>query len=191
VRAVAVESGVDGARVEVRDRFQIRDAGLEALGWALKGEMETGYQSGRLYLEGLALAVASRVVARHSSVATQIAEPIGGLSGRRLKQVLSFIEEYLAEDLSLERIAAVAGVSASHLNTLFRQSLGVPVHQYVIRRRVESARALLTQGGLSLAEVALAAGFAHQSHMARHLRRLLGMTPRALQRLQAEASAPR
>jgi len=100
---------------------------------------------------------------------------------------LAFIEDQLAENLSLEQIATVADVSASHLNTLFRMSMGLPVHQYLIQRRVERAKALLMQDGLSMAEIAQAVGFAHQSHMARHMRRVLGMPPRAMKRLLAEA----
>jgi AraC family transcriptional regulator len=189
LRSVANESGLDTARMEIRNRFQIRDTGLEALCWAMKREMESGYQSGRFYLDGLALAVASRVVARHSSVAKLTEQRNEGLTGRRLKQVLSFIEDQLAEDLSLEQIAAVAGVSPSHLNKLFRISMGAPLHQYLIQRRVERAKTLLMQDGLSMADIALAAGFAHQSHMARQMRRVLGMPPRAMKRLLAEASA--
>lgn len=191
LRTVANESGLDAARMEIRNRFQIRDTELEALCWAMKREMELGYPSGRFYLDGLALAVASRVVARHSSVAKLTEERSEGLDKRRLKQVLSFIEDQLAENLSLEQMAAVAGVSASHLNKLFRISMGVPVYHYLIQRRVERAKALLMQDGLSMAEIALAAGFSHQSHMARHMRRVLGVPPRAMKRLLAEASTSR
>ena len=191
LRSVANGSGLDPAQLEIRNRFQIRDNELEALSWAMKREMESAYPSGRLYLDGLALAVASRLVARHSSVARQIEEQNQRLGGRRLKQVLSFIEDQLAEDLSLEQIAAVAGISASHLNALFRISMGTPVHQYVIQRRVDRAKTLLMRNGLSMAEIALAAGFAHQSHMARHMRRVLGLTPRALKRLLVQPSSSR
>jgi len=189
LRTVADESGLDASRIEIRNRFQVRDTELEALGWAMKREMESGCPSGRFYLDGLALAMASRLVARHSSTAKPPAERNEGLGGHRLKQVLSFVEDQLAEDLSLEQIAAVAGVSASHMKTLFRLSMGMPVHQYVIQRRVERAKTLLMHDGLSMADIALAAGFAHQSHMARHMRRLLGVPPRAMKRLLAETSA--
>jgi AraC family transcriptional regulator len=170
---------VDPARLQIRNRFQIRDAELEALCWATKREMELSQQSGRLYLDGLALAVASRLVAQHSSVGNSVDKSYGGLDGRRLKQVLSFIEERLEENLSLHEIAAVAGISSSHLNALFRKSMTVPLHQYVIRRRLERAKMLLARDGMSIAQVALAAGFTHQSHMAKHRRRVLGIPPRA------------
>ncbi len=189
---VAQESELDSKDMEIIDRFQIRDRELELLGWALQREAEAGHPSGRIYRDGLTSALASRLVARHSSL-TRKFSPNGnaGLTGYRLKQILAFIEEQLAEDLSLERIAAVAGVSSSHLNTLFRQSMGVAVHQYVIQRRVELAKSLLLQGEKSITQIALEAGFAHQSHLARHMRRLLGLPPRALKRLLGDASASR
>ena len=115
-------------------------------------------------MEGLALAFASRVVAQHSSVGelanTGKPHRTEELRGRRLKQVLAFIEQQLSEDLSLERIAAAAGISTSHVKTLFRNAMGMPVHQYVIQRRVERAKTLLMQDRLTITEIALAAGFA-------------------------------
>jgi AraC family transcriptional regulator len=178
----------NGGRLRILNRFQIRDLELEKLSWAMKREMETGCPSGRLYLDGLTLAVVSRLVTCHSSRTKEVEHRNGGLAGYRLKQVLSFIEDRLAEDLSLEKIAAVAGVSASHLNTLFRESMEMAVHQYVIQRRVELAKTLLLRGEMSITEVALAAGFAHQSHLARHMRRTLGMPPRAVKRLLTETA---
>ncbi len=189
LQTVANESGLAPERLEIRNRFQVRDTELETLSWAMKREMELGCPSGRFYLDGLALAMASRLVAQHSSVAKVRVTRNEGLSGRRLKQVLSLIEDQLADDLSLEQIAAVAEVSASHLKTLFRKSVGMPVHQYVIQRRVERAKTLLLRDDLSMADIALASGFAHHSHMARHMRRVLGMPPRAVKRLLAGTSA--
>jgi AraC family transcriptional regulator len=186
--AVAAESGMDAARLEIRNRFQVRDAELETLSGAMKREMELGCPSGRIYMNGLALAVASRLVVWHSSASKAPAMVNEGLSGLRLTQVLAFIEEQLAEDLSLEQIAAVAGVSASHVKTLFRKAMGVPVHKYLIQRRIERAKTLLRRDSLSMAEIAAATGFAHQSHMARHMRRVLGMPPMAMKRLLAETA---
>jgi AraC family transcriptional regulator len=60
---------------------------------------------------------------------------------------------------------------------LFKRSVGVPIHEYVIQRRVERARVLLVQSELPASQVALEAGFAHQSHMARSMRKQLGYTP--------------
>ena len=103
----------------------------------------------------------------------------------QFRQALSYIEGNLQQDLSLNQIAQAAGVSASHLKATFRQLTGVPVHQYVIRRREERAASLLAQGKLSIGEVAQEAGFAHQSHLAKHMHRLLGCSPKAVRRVLA------
>jgi AraC family transcriptional regulator len=183
---VAEGHGFDSRRVEIRNRFQIRDAQLENICWALKAEMEASYPSGRLYTDSLAVSVASRLVSTYSSVAQRTITKSGGLDGRRFKQTLAYIEDHLSEDLSLSRIASLTGVSPSHFKTLFRESAGVPVHQYVIQRRIERAKDLLMQDKLSIAEIALAAGFSHQSHLARHMRRSVGLSPRAMKRLFAD-----
>ena len=180
---VAEEQGFDSRRLEIRNRFQIRDPQLENICWALKAEMEANYPSGRLYMDSLAVSVASRLISTHSSIAQPRAPQNGGLGGRRLKQTLAYIEDHLSEDLSLSRIASITGISASHFKTLFRETAGVPVHQYVIQRRVERAKDLLMQDKLSIAEIALATGFSHQSHLARHMRRSVGLSPRAMKRL--------
>jgi AraC family transcriptional regulator len=102
------------------------------------------------------------------------------MSGCRLRQVLSHIEYNLGRDLSLKEIAGVAGVSVSHCNAAFRRAVGMPVHQYVIERRVDRAKTLLGEGNLSISQIAVETGFAHQSHLAYHVRRLLGVSPLSL-----------
>jgi AraC family transcriptional regulator len=182
---VAEENGFDPRHLEIRNRFQIRDAQLENICWALKTEMESNYPSGRLYIDSLAVSVASRLVSSHSSIARRSIGLNGGLGGRRLKQTLAYIEDHLSEDISLSQLASLVGISASHFKTLFRQSTGVPLHQYVIQRRLDRAKDLLMAGKLSIAEIALASGFSHQSHLARHLRRSSGLSPSVMKRLFA------
>jgi AraC family transcriptional regulator len=180
LNTVAEESGLDSQRVEIRNRFQVRDPQLENICWALKTEMEADYPSGRLYVDSLAVSVACRLLSSHSSLSPGTNGQPRGLRGHRLKQVLAYIEDNLAEDVSLGKIACVAGVGYSHFKGLFREAIGTPLHQYVIRRRLERAKALLAEGKLPIAEIALATGFAHQSHLARHMQRVFGISPREM-----------
>jgi AraC family transcriptional regulator len=175
-----VDTSNSARPTELKNRHQIRDSELETLCWSIQREMQAGYPSGRLYLDGLGLAVASRLMTHHSSTEGVLEVPNGVLSGHRLKRVLAFIEDQLAEDISLDQIASVAGLSPSHTRTLFRRAMRVPLHQFIVQRRVELGRSLLLHSSLSIAEIAQTAGFAHQSHMARHMRRILGVTPRDL-----------
>lgn len=183
--ATVEELGARCDKLEIRNRFQIRDLQLEHIGWTLKAEMEAGYPNGRIFRDSLATALAAALIARHSSLAPAPFSSFVSqtMSGRRLRQALSYIEDNLNRDLSLAEIAREAGVSVSHLKTTFRQMTGLPVHRYVIQRRVERARALLSQGSLSISQVAQEAGFAHQSHLANHMRRILGCSPKAVRSL--------
>jgi AraC family transcriptional regulator len=105
-------------------------------------------------------------------------QPVGRMAPRKLKDVLSYIEDHLHTDLSLQEVAGVAGLSVSHFKAMFREAVGMPTHQYVIRRRVEHAAELLRHSDLPISQVALESGFAHQSHLAIHTRRILGRSPR-------------
>ncbi len=177
---IVEESGVDPGKLQVFNRFQARDAQIEHIGWALKAEMESGYPSGRFYMDALATALAARIVRNHSSLARPARSARAAMPGRKLKLILGFIEDNLGRDLGLEEIASAAGLSVSHFKTLFRKSLGVPPHQYLIRRRVERAALQLRQGTMPIGQVALENGFCHQSHLSLHIRRVMGVTPQEL-----------
>src|SRR5262245_47641708 len=179
---VAKELGQNPDGIEIRNRFQVRDAQLENIGWALKEEMECGYPCGQLYFDSLALAVTIRLIRYHSSKSIDMKRPNKRLSDRRLRQVFVYIEDHLAENIALADLAAVVGLSVSHFSVLFREAVGLSPHQYLIRRRVERAKNLLGEGKLSISQIATETGFAHQSHLARHMHRMLGVAPKALRK---------
>jgi AraC family transcriptional regulator len=92
--------------------------------------------------------------------------------------VEEYVEEHLDGNPSLAQMAAVVGLNPYHFARQFKAATGLPPHQYVIARRVERAKQLLQSGtDLSLAEVALHAGFLDQSQFCRHFKRLVGVTP--------------
>jgi AraC family transcriptional regulator len=181
LRRIAEESGFKHG-IEIRSRFRVRDPQIEYIGWALMAEAQNGYPSGRLYMDCMATALAVQLLRNHSSVACIKLPPDGGMPRHKLRQVQSYIEENLRGRLSLHAIADAMGMSASHLKATFRKATGMPVHQYVIHRRVERAAMLLRQGKLPINQIALEVGFAHQSHLAMHLKRLLGVSPREVLR---------
>lgn len=101
-----------------------------------------------------------------------------GLSPHQIKAVTEYIRNNLSLDLSLSELAACAALSPYHFARLFKQSTGMAPHRYVIYQRVEYAKELLKQRELSITEVALVSGFAHQGHLSRHFKRLTGLTPK-------------
>jgi AraC family transcriptional regulator len=177
---IAEQSGADPSRLTIFNRFKVRDQQIEHIAWAVKAEMESGYPSGCLYTDGLATALAARLVGNHSSLARAPRPVTAVIPARKLKVVLAYIEDNLGRNISLQEIASVGGVSASHFKVLFRKSMGVPPHQYLIRRRVERAAMQLRSGTRPIGEIALENGFCHQSHLALHTRRVLGVTPQEL-----------
>lgn len=178
LRQAAEDLGVDPDRTSLAPQHQLRDPQIEHIAWALDAERRLAGPGSALYADSLGLALALHLLRSFAKPAS----PRRGLPAAQLKRVTDYIEDHIDRDLSLETLAAIAAVSASHLKNAFRRSTGVPVHEYVVQRRVERAKRLLLQGELPASEVALEAGFSHQSHMARCMRRVLGITPSALVR---------
>ena len=78
-----------------------------------------------------------------------------------------------------------------HLARTFRRREGLAPHQFIIRERVNAARAMIAKGDVTLAEAALSAGFGDHSQMTATFRRVLGVTPGSLRRRSANADRPR
>lgn len=172
LRGVASELGLAHAQAELAPRHMVRDGRLTHLLLALDADLQQGQPGGGLYGEGIALALAAQLLRQPPAAPEADAPPA------RLRRVLDYIEGHLEQRLTLQRLADVAGTGRTQLQRDFKAHVGRAVHRYVLERRVDKARALLAAGVLPAAEVALAAGFAHQSHMARWMRELLGAVPR-------------
>lgn len=106
----------------------------------------------------------------------------GGLTPHKLRRLLWLIEENLEGDLRLAQLAGAVGLNRFHLLRTFKQETGLAPHQFVLRRRVEEAKRLLSGTGLPIAEVSYRVGFSSQSHFTKVFRRLVGFTPRAYRR---------
>ncbi len=153
----------------------MRDLRIEHISWALKAELEEEQPFGRLYAESLGLALCTQLLRRYRNKGSPPA--LRTLPKRRIQCAIDYIHEHLGADLSIIELAALAALSPSHFNLLFKESMGVPVHGYVMRARVDLAVNLIALSRLPLGEVAAQAGFANQSHMARCVRRFTGKSP--------------
>ncbi|HEV8692742.1 MAG TPA: AraC family transcriptional regulator [Lysobacter sp.] len=169
--------GLSSRGAELVPSMHMRDPHIERIGWMLQAEDHDAYPGGRLFTDSLASALAARLLALQSRKGASTTKPGRALPTWRLRHVVEYIEAHLDEDLTLAELARVTGFSLSHFKPLFKQAVGMPVHRFVLERRVERARMRLLEGGSSLTEIALEAGFAHPSHMARCMRRVLGLSP--------------
>jgi AraC family transcriptional regulator len=145
---------------------------------ALVREVEQPGPMGRIHAESLALVILTELVRDHA-VRPGALSRADGIAPRRLRRVTDFIEANLTGDLSLLALAAHAGVSRVHFVRQFKRLTGLAPHQYVLRRRVERAAALLKNRDACLKALALEVGFSSQSHLTAAFRRVYGTTPGA------------
>lgn len=122
-----------------------------------------------------------RAIIERSSTRGPTRTPLGTHDNRALRLAQEFLGDQPERNISLDDLAAAAGISKFRLLRLFRENTGLPPHALQIAHRIRRAQQLL-EAGLGIAESAVAAGFADQSHLHRHFHRSLGMTPRAYQK---------
>jgi transcriptional regulator GlxA family with amidase domain len=111
----------------------------------------------------------------------------GGLARWQVRRTLAYIEAHLASKMETRGLAEVVSFSKSHFSRAFKRSLGVPPMTYVLTRRVERAKVMMSTTREQLTHIALACGFADQSHLNRSFRRIVGMSPGLWRRTLGDA----
>jgi AraC family transcriptional regulator len=144
----------------------------------LKGEVLSGGLAGNLYAESLRNLLAIHLLRNHTQATVQPAPEDSPLAGLKLKQLQDYIEDHLAEELAIATLAALIPMSQFHFARAFKAALGEPPHRYILNRRIERAKVLLTVPQLTIAEVAYQVGFANQSHFTAQFRKAIGLTPK-------------
>jgi AraC-like DNA-binding protein len=169
----AVTHGLRPGASALAPRFEQRDPVLWHLATHAAKLREEG-SGGAEAFEHIAVIAALRLLGEPPAAET----PVGALAPKRLHRVLEHIEAHLEEALRLEDLAATAGLSMFHFARAFRQSMGVAPHAHIRARRVARAQEMLRGREAALADIALACGFADQSHFTTAFRRATGTTPR-------------
>lgn len=175
----AAETGAEPG--ELTGVFGAYDPQLVMLGGAFLDELTQRRVGEQLYVDALTTMLAVHLLRQYAlERPLPLEAPRGTLAATELQRLTEYIEAMLAQPLSLAELAALVHLSSHHFARVFKRSTGQSPHQYVLARRVERARQLLLNGDLPVAEIAALVGFADQSHLAAHLRRQLGLTPRQL-----------
>jgi AraC family transcriptional regulator len=156
------------------------DADLGALLRTLWREGQAGCPQGRLYTDSLCLGLTMHVYRRFGQLEPDRGEARARLSRAQLRRIDDYIAEHLDQPIGLADLAREVGLSRFHFTRLFSNTVGHTPYQHVIRKRLERAYQLLRGSDLSVADVALSAGFSSQAHFATLCRRELGATPRSL-----------
>lgn len=132
-----------------------------------------------LEMEGRALLLVDWLLRLHHPLRKAPTRRSGGLSRRHLRRTCDFIAEHLADDIALDDLADLTGLTAKHFARAFKQSTGSPPHQYLLIQRIEAAKRQLLDPRTSLAQIALDCGFADQSHFTAAFRKVVGAPPGA------------
>ena len=103
----------------------------------------------------------------------------GGLAPHVRRQLIEFIEHHLDQPLSLDELAGRCALSEYHFARMFRESIGLPPHQYLLARRLNRARELLRSSTKPFGDIALECGFASASHFSNRFKQAMGATPGA------------
>ena len=172
----------EGSSLDVVDRYAFRDAEMEVICRRLYHELSLSGPTDQLYWESLIMNLAVISLLRHStaSSATRIL-PSGGLSRNQARRVLEYVESNLSHDLSLRELSEIADLSLHHFARMFKQTIGVAPHRYVLERRLERAKMMLRSAKESLVDISLSAGFDSQSHFTSTFHRMVGATPTEFQ----------
>jgi AraC family transcriptional regulator len=176
-RVATQTDGIASETLELRETLQIQDEKVMQIAQWLAQEARSQGAGGQLYVDSLMNVLAVHLLREYSSVKLL---PTSGqkLSQKQIAQAIDYLHAHLEEDITLEDLAQVVHLSPSHLRRTFKQTTGLAPHQYLIQLRVHRAEQLLKTGRVSIRDVAMQVGFADQSHLNRHFKRLLGVTPK-------------
>jgi len=132
-----------------------------------------------IYTDAIRLAVLARCLGLRSPGAAALGnKPAPAtLPMWRLKRVTDYIDEHIGEPLSLADLAEAAGLSKMYFAAQFRAATGLRPHEYVLRRRIDHAKDLLTETEDSLVETAFSVGFQTQAHFTTVFKRIVGAPP--------------
>lgn len=170
----------DPERSEVLPRLFFEDAILCQTALKLSKLIGSPEPDDRQYLQALMPVLLQELVRATSGKGTRQAR--GGLAGWQQRKVMEYMEEHFAEQLPLNVLADLVGLSCFHFCRAFKQSFGAPPHQYQVGRRIEHAKNLLHKSTTSVTTIGFSVGFSDASSFTAAFRRAMGITPTAYRR---------
>lgn len=181
-RAAAEALDVEPERIEMPKNIGTLDPFMEQLFLAVKNELQAGNPCGPLYAQTAAQMLALHLLSKHCSVNYRVPVYKSGIPPRQLRRVLDYIRMHLNQEISLDSLALIAGLSPYHFLRMFKQSTGKTPLQYIIHSRVEEAKQLLAETELSITEISLEVGYESINHFITMFKRHTSVTPAQFRR---------
>jgi AraC family transcriptional regulator len=171
-----------GRAIEIMERFTKNDAEMWRLGQCLATQLRSPVTGSRLYAESLYSQIAIQLLWNYSSLPRPGKTQREHLDDQRLRRAVDFIHDALGDDISLDALAEVAGLSPNYFVSAFKDATGRTPHRYITEQRIAKACDLLHDPHRSITDVSGAVGFSSQSHMTEVFRRFMKTTPAAYRR---------
>jgi AraC family transcriptional regulator len=166
-----------GRDVEFIPQWGVENPQAKHILRALEADLEAGVPGGRLFGDSLLCALAVHLQRSYGVTPSRGTKPRNGLPRARLNRVIEYIEANFNREIALTALADTAGMSPHYFSELFKQSVHLSPYQYVLRRRIEHARKLLSDPSVTVFEAAVRSGFSDQSQFTKLFRRIVGVTP--------------
>jgi AraC family transcriptional regulator len=180
--ALAINADLGVTELPFSPRLFFEDNGLWDLALKLTTSIEGDGSLYRPYVEALGVLMAHELLRLHTGEPAARPDVRGGLAAWQERTVVAYIEEHLAEPISLATLAQLARLSPYHFSRAFKQSFGRPPHRYHTSRRIERAKALLAKPAQSVTEIGFTMGFSEASSFTAAFRRETGRTPSCYRR---------
>jgi AraC family transcriptional regulator len=176
VEEIAYESGM--RRVDLIEDYAALDPLIWNLGREVRSELRRYRQVSTTLLESVAMVLARHVLMTYASSPLPTSTD-ACLPRFKLRRAIEYIRENMEKEISFRDIASHLQMSPFHFSRMFRHATGEPPHQYIMRCRMDRAKALLVETRLPIVDVAFEVGYKSQSHFTTCFGKLVGVTPAA------------
>lgn len=163
-------------------RLFFEDPQLFATAQKLVGLIEGPEHENSFYIEALGRVLTHEFMRLDHSIAPRRSTERGGLAGWQQRIVTGYIEDHLADRLSLAELAELVGLSSCHFCRAFKQSVGIPPRRYHACQRIDRAKTLLAKPDSSVTDIGLIIGFNNTSSFTTAFRKATGLTPTSYRR---------
>jgi AraC family transcriptional regulator len=179
---LAISPELGFADMPFAPRLFFEDSGLWDTALKLTALIESADSYPRVYVEALGIVLAHELMRLNAGRPCVEPKTRGGLAAWQQRTVIAYIEDHLAESISLATLAQMVRLSPYHFCRAFKQTFGIPPHRYHTNQRIERAKALLARSDPSVTDIGFTLGFSQTSSFTAAFRKTTGLTPTAYHR---------
>jgi AraC family transcriptional regulator len=173
---IAYES-VTTERVELIPHYVMQDTFIDLIGKSLTMELIEDRFGSQLLVDSLTIALSIHLLRYYSNLHKPLRAHTGGLPKRKIQQAIAYIQDHLAENLTIAAISDELKMSQYYFSRLFKQATGVSPYRYIMEQRIEAAKQLLKKTPLPISAISERVGFANQNQLTVQFHNLTGTTP--------------